>query len=157
SSSRLMPPRATVSPTRSPRRSPRSCSRPADVITDVPSPALAAVVVAYNSAGELPATLAALRAQLGPADELVVVDNRSSDGSGAVAGAAGATVIETGSNAGFAAACHAGVRATSAPLVFFCNPDAEVHPGCVDALRAADPRWGAWQALVTLAGGREIN
>ena len=120
-------------------------------------PALAAVVVAYNSAGELPATLAALRAQLGASDELVVVDNASDDGSAEVARGAGAVVIETGSNAGFAAACHAGVRATGAPLVFFCNPDAAPAPGCLDALRSAPARWGAWQALVTLPGGREVN
>ena len=33
-------------------------------------------------------------------------------------------------------------------------------PGCLDALRAAadaHPRWGAWQALVTLPGGARVN
>jgi N-acetylglucosaminyl-diphospho-decaprenol L-rhamnosyltransferase len=121
---------------------------------------MAAVVVAYNSEAELPATLAALRAQLEPGDELVVVDNASSDASAAVARSAGATTIEMGTNAGFAGGCWAGVRATHAPLVFFCNPDAIAAPGALAALRAvaADrPAWGAWQALVTLPGGREVN
>ncbi len=126
----------------------------------MPAPALAAVVVAYNSAGDLPGTLASLRDQLAPDDELVVVDNGSRDASAEVARTAGARVVAAGRNAGFAAGCHAGARATRAPLLFFCNPDAALAPGCVDALRAAageQPGWGAWQALVTLPGGNEVN
>jgi GT2 family glycosyltransferase len=121
---------------------------------------VAAVVVAYNSAAELPDTLAALRAQLVPGDELVVVDNASADDSAAVAAAAGARVLAGGANRGFAGGCVAAVEATTAPLLFFCNPDARLAPGALDALRAAadeHPGWGAWQALVTLTGAREVN
>ncbi len=128
-------------------------------------PALAVVVVAHGSAADLPRTLGALRAQLRPGDEVVVVDNDSPDGSAGAAraaldGVAGASVVETGANLGFAAGCHAGVRATGAPLVLLLNPDCEVAPGCLDALRAAAderPDWGAWQALVTLPGGERVN
>jgi N-acetylglucosaminyl-diphospho-decaprenol L-rhamnosyltransferase len=135
-------------------------------------PAIAVVVVAHNSAGDLPRTLGALRAELREGDEVVVVDNASTDGSaeaarealgagGAPGGAApAAAVVETGANLGFAAGCHAGVRATSAPLVLLLNPDCEVAPGCLDALRAVAaerPEWGAWQALVTLPGGDRVN
>jgi N-acetylglucosaminyl-diphospho-decaprenol L-rhamnosyltransferase len=126
----------------------------------VAPPAIAAVVVAYESAAELPATLAALTAQLGPGDELVVVDNGSADASASVAEASGARVVHAGGNVGFAAGCHAGTDATRAPLLFFCNPDAVLDEGALEALRgAADehPGWGAWQALVTLPGGTEIN
>jgi N-acetylglucosaminyl-diphospho-decaprenol L-rhamnosyltransferase len=124
------------------------------------SPAVATVVVAYESAGDLPRSLAAVRAQMRDGDELAVVDNAPGDGSAAVARAAGATVIEPGGNAGFAGGCHAGADATSAPLLFFLNPDAELAPGALDALRAAaaeQPGWGAWQGLVLLPGGREVN
>jgi N-acetylglucosaminyl-diphospho-decaprenol L-rhamnosyltransferase len=117
---------------------------------------LAVVVVAHESAGALGPTLAAVRAQLREGDELVVVDNGSGDGSAGVARAAGATVIAQ-PNLGFAAGCHAGARATAAPLLFFLNPDARVAPGCLDALRDADPGWGAWQALVLLPGGERVN
>jgi N-acetylglucosaminyl-diphospho-decaprenol L-rhamnosyltransferase len=125
-------------------------------------PALAAVVVAYESARDLPETLAALSAQLRDGDELVVVDNASSDGSAAAARAAAphATVVELERNDGFAGGCLAGVARTTAPLLFFLNPDARVAPGCLDELRAAareQPSWGAWQALVVLPGGELIN
>jgi N-acetylglucosaminyl-diphospho-decaprenol L-rhamnosyltransferase len=69
-------------------------------------------------------------------------------------------VVEVGDNVGFAAACHRGADATSAPLLFFLNPDSRLQPGCLDALRAAaeaHPGWGAWQALVLLEGGTLVN
>jgi GT2 family glycosyltransferase len=126
------------------------------------SPGVAVVVVCHDSADALAATLPALVDQLADTDELVVVDNASSDGSPAVARALapGATVIETGANLGFATACHAGADASAAPLLLFLNPDAVPAPGCIDALRecaAGRPGWGAWQALVTMAGGRLVN
>lgn len=46
---------------------------------------ISVIVCAYNEAQYLPACLHALLAQTRPADEIVVVDNASSDGTGAVA------------------------------------------------------------------------
>ncbi len=66
-------------------------------------------------------------------------------------------MVATDENAGFGAGCHAGARASDAPLLLFLNPDAELAPGCLEALRAAaheQPGWGAWQALVMLPGGQ---
>jgi N-acetylglucosaminyl-diphospho-decaprenol L-rhamnosyltransferase len=125
-------------------------------------PAVAVVVVCHDSAAEAPDTLRALRAQLRPGDEVVVVDNASADATPAAVRAADpdAVVVETGANLGFAGGCHAGARASRAPLLLFLNPDAVPAPGCVAALRAcaADrPEWGAWQALVTLADGEHVN
>jgi len=120
--------------------------------------ALAVVVVAHNSAAHLPGLIDSLLEQLGPADELVVVDNGSSDGTAALAAGAGERVvlIESGVNLGFGAGCHAGARATGAPLLLFLNPDCRPEPGCLEALRAAaaaHPGWGAWQAAVLLPDG----
>jgi N-acetylglucosaminyl-diphospho-decaprenol L-rhamnosyltransferase len=120
--------------------------------------ALAVVVVTYNSAGHLPTLLSALLNQLGPEDELVVVDNASSDDSPNIARQAGERVrlLETGANLGFAGGCHAGARATRAPLLLFINPDSQPEEGCLDQLRAAaaaHPTWGAWQAAVLLPDG----
>jgi len=125
-------------------------------------PAVAVVVVCHDSAADLAGTLPALTAQLRAGDELVVVDNASRDGSPDVARrlAPDATVLETGANLGFAAGCHVGAGASRAPLLLFLNPDAVPAQGCVDALRdcaATRPGWGAWQALVTMAGGRLVN
>jgi N-acetylglucosaminyl-diphospho-decaprenol L-rhamnosyltransferase len=110
----------------------------------------------------VPATLHAVRSQLGPGDEVVVVDNASSDGTQHAARAAdpGAAVIEAGRNLGFAGGCQAGARASTAPLLLFLNPDAVPSRDCIDRLRAAAaelPAWGAWQALVTLPDGTHVN
>jgi GT2 family glycosyltransferase len=123
-------------------------------------PSVAAIVVAHESARDLPETLARVRSQLEPGDELVVVDNASRDDGAAVAGAAGATVLRLERNAGFAGGASAGADATEAELLFFLNPDARLAPGALAALReaaAARPAWGAWQALVLLPGGEQIN
>jgi hypothetical protein len=120
--------------------------------------ALAVVVVSHNSADHLLALLEALLPQLADDDELVVVDNLSTDASATVARGAGSRVrvLETGANLGFAGGCHAGARVTAAPLLLFLNPDSYPAPGCLDHLRAAaerHPAWGAWQAAVLQPDG----
>jgi N-acetylglucosaminyl-diphospho-decaprenol L-rhamnosyltransferase len=126
------------------------------------APGLAVVVVCHDHADAIGPTLEALGPQLGPDDEVVVVDNASSDDTAAAARAAapGARVIETGANLGFAGGCHAGVRASRAPLLLLLNPDAVPARGCLDALRACagqEPGWGAWQALITMPDGELVN
>jgi N-acetylglucosaminyl-diphospho-decaprenol L-rhamnosyltransferase len=120
--------------------------------------ALAVVIVAYDSARDLPRTLAALRPQLAEGDELLIVDNASTDDPASATG--DAPVLRLERNLGFAGGCNAGAAATTAPLLFFLNPDARPARGCLEALRAAadaHPGWGAWQALVSLPGGAEVN
>jgi N-acetylglucosaminyl-diphospho-decaprenol L-rhamnosyltransferase len=117
--------------------------------------AVAVVVVTHQSAAHLPHLAAALEQQLGDTDELVVIDNASTDGTPDVARSCfdRATVLETGANLGFAAGCHAGADATRAPLLLFLNPDSRPQHDCLEHLRAAalgHPRWGAWQAAVML-------
>jgi N-acetylglucosaminyl-diphospho-decaprenol L-rhamnosyltransferase len=116
---------------------------------------LAVVVVTHQSAGQLARLGASLMGELGDGDELVIVDNASSDGTADSARSLGdrVAVIETGSNLGFAAGCHVGASSSRAPLLLFLNPDSELDPGCLAALRAAaarHPEWGAWQAAVLL-------
>lgn len=116
---------------------------------------MAVVVVTHESAAHLGELVAALASQLQEEDELVIVDNASSDGTAARARALSgrAQVIETGENLGFAGGCHVGADATRAPLLLFLNPDCRPQPGCVERLRAASaahPHWDAWQALVLL-------
>jgi N-acetylglucosaminyl-diphospho-decaprenol L-rhamnosyltransferase len=128
----------------------------------VAADALAVVVVAYHSSAHLPRTLARVREQLRPGDHLVVVDNASGDGSAEVARAAApqATVVALPENRGFGAGCHAGAAASTSPLLLFLNPDAQLAPGALDALRRpahAQPTWGAWQPLVLLPGGETVN
>jgi GT2 family glycosyltransferase len=123
---------------------------------------LSIVIVAFNSREALASTLPPLVEQLREADELVVVDNGSSDGTlDAVAALApSATAIETGENLGFPAACNRGAEAATAELLCLLNPDAVPGPGWREAIELPyhDGRgWSAWQAVVTAEGGQTIN
>ena len=125
-------------------------------------PTLSVVIVTHDSREAIAATLPPLVAQLREDDELIVVDNASVDGTvSAVAELSPtATVIETGSNLGFAAACNRGAEAATGELLCLLNPDAVPQAGWRDAIElpVTDGRgWSAWQALVTAEGGREIN
>jgi N-acetylglucosaminyl-diphospho-decaprenol L-rhamnosyltransferase len=74
--------------------------------------------------------------------------------------APGARMLALEQNRGFAGGACAGAEVTSASLLVFLNPDAVPAPGCLDALRVAaesQPSWGAWQALVTMPGGEQVN
>lgn len=107
-------------------------------------------------------TLGALTAELRAADELIVIDNASSDGTpNAVREAApDARLVDAGGNLGFAAASNRGAGLASGELLLFLNPDAVVAPGFRDAIEAplAEGRgWTAWQGLVTSEDGRTIN
>ncbi|PGH49490.1 glycosyltransferase family 2 protein [Streptomyces sp. Ru87] len=63
-----------------------------------------------------------------PGWRAIVVDNGSTDGSAEVARAAGATVVSE-PRRGFGAACHAGLLASDADVVCFCDCDASLDPG----------------------------
>jgi len=105
-------------------------------------PGVAVVVVAYRSADDLGPCLAAVRAACREHPlQIVVVDNDSPDDTAAaVRGEPGVVLVEMGRNAGFAAACNAGVAATGAEHVCFVNPDSRPRPGAIDALVAATVR-----------------
>jgi len=71
----------------------------------------------------------------------IVVDNGSTDGSAAIAAAAGALVVFE-ERRGFGAAAHAGLLAATAPIVAFCDADASMDPRelplVVDPVRAGE-------------------
>lgn len=119
------------------------------------SDAIAVVVVTHQSADHLTDLLRALMSQLGEEDELVIIDNASTDGTPQLARSLyeRVRVVETNANLGFAGGCHVGADSTRAPLLLFLNPDSQPQPGCLDRLRTAaveHPEWGAWQAAVLL-------
>jgi len=116
---------------------------------------LSVVVVTYNSADAVTASLPALCSQLGPEDELVVIDNASADGTVAAvhALAPSARVLVNGANAGFAAAANQGAREARGDLLVFLNPDATPQPGFVAAIRAPCGGWDAWMGLVRAGAG----
>jgi glycosyltransferase involved in cell wall biosynthesis len=66
-------------------------------------------------------------ARMPPGYRPIVVDNGSTDGSAAIAAALGARVVHE-PRRGFGAACHAGLLATTAPVVCFMDCDASLDP-----------------------------
>lgn len=125
-------------------------------------PTLSVLIVAWNSREELSRTVPALLTELGEADELIVVDNDSTDGGAAavLAVAPDARVVRMGRNVGFAAGCNAGAREARGDLLVVLNPDAAPLPGFGPAIRRPwleGRGWAAWQALVAEAGGTRIN
>jgi GT2 family glycosyltransferase len=123
---------------------------------------LSVVVVTFNCREAVARSLPPLVDQLTDGDELIVVDNASSDGTAEAVGelAPDATVVEPGTNLGFAAGCNAGAGRATGELLLFLNPDAVVRPGFRDAIErplAEDSGWAAWMGLVTAQGGRVVN
>ena len=96
------------------------------------------VIVSFNARADLERCLESLHAAP-PATphDIVVVDNASGDGSAAAARRwPDVTVLEVGSNIGFAAASNAGMRATTGTNLLLLNSDTIVPAGALDRLLA---------------------
>jgi N-acetylglucosaminyl-diphospho-decaprenol L-rhamnosyltransferase len=121
---------------------------------------LSTVIVAHDSLRDLRAALPRLIEQLEPQDELIVVDNGSSDGLADELGrlAPDARLLSPVANLGFAGGANLGAAAARGDLLVLLNPDAIVQPGWARAIRAPwGGRWDAWMGLVLLADGQAIN
>lgn len=101
--------------------------------------ALTAIVVSYNSATVLDDCIGALRDHLAP-EQIIVVDNHSTDDSVKIADISGAEVIANRANLGFGAACNIGARAARHDAIMFLNPDVCVTSVNITALRALTTR-----------------
>jgi GT2 family glycosyltransferase len=119
-------------------------------------PTISAIVPTWNALRFLPACIAALRAQLGPADEIILVDNASRDAAARWARrhAPDLRLLELPQNCGFAGGTNAGIAAARGELLLLCNDDALLEPGGVAALRraiSADPVAGAAAGVLTFS------
>lgn len=120
-------------------------------------PRLAIVIPAYNEAGALPATLAAIGVAIEHAAphvcELIVVDNGSTDGTAEVASRLGATVVFE-EQPGIARARNAGAERAIASALLFVDADTHVptnlvirvldalsDPSCVGGAPATEYRY----------------
>jgi len=85
-------------------------------------PSITAIVVSYNSVAMLPRCVGALREHLAP-EQVLVVDNASTDASVDVARGLGTDVIANRVNLGYGTACNIAARQASTDLLLFINPD----------------------------------
>lgn len=103
------------------------------------------VVPARDEEERLPACLASVARQTRPADEVVVVDNASSDGTARVAAAAGVRVLHE-PVPGIWPAAAAGYDAATGDVIARCDADSVLPPDWlarVEELLAADPACAA--------------
>lgn len=102
-------------------------------------PAVAAVIVNYNSGGDLRHALASVGQASLEAWEAVVVDNASSDGSEQAALAFGPSVrlVRNAKNVGFGRGINQAIHSTTAPRILILNPDCRLTPGTLQGLVAA--------------------
>ena len=104
------------------------------------TPQVTAVLVNYNAGPELRRALQSIAAEMsGQPWEAFVIDNASSDGSGAIVEefAPQARLVANQENVGFARGINQGLRAASAPRVLIMNPDCRLVAGSMAALQAA--------------------
>jgi GT2 family glycosyltransferase len=104
---------------------------------------VAAVVPHWNRRDLLETLLGNLREQTVAFDEVIVVDNGSTDGSAELAERAGARVLRLGQNRGFAAAVNRGIGATGADWVAVLNNDVTLAADWLAELVSAADRGGA--------------
>lgn len=89
------------------------------------------IVPCYNAAKTLRLCLEAVLAQTRRPDEIVVVDDASTDGSAAIAEELGCRVVRLPENRGVSAARNAGVDATTGEIIFFLDSDVALRPDAV--------------------------
>ena len=107
-------------------------------------PAFSAVLVNYNSGGELRRALESIDRESAGPWEGVVVDNASTDGSERTAVAFESTqLLRNRENVGFGRGVNQGVAACTADRILIMNPDCRLATGALPPLMAvldADPR-----------------
>jgi GT2 family glycosyltransferase len=95
---------------------------------------VAAVIPHWNRGDLLSELLNTVARQTRPFDEVIVVDNGSTDNSAEVARQFGARFIELGRNLGFAPAVNRGIKETAADWIAILNNDVTLAPDWLDRL-----------------------
>ena len=103
-----------------------------------PTPQISVVIPSWNGLHWLPGCLASLARQVRPADEVIIVDNGSSDGSLAYLEREhpAVRVIALGANTGFAHAANRGLDAARGAAIALINTDIELAPDWIARMAA---------------------
>jgi glycosyltransferase involved in cell wall biosynthesis len=93
----------------------------------------------FNHQAYLPASLGALLGQTRPADEIIIIDDASTDASvtvieALIAGRADVRLIRNAQNGGVVAALNAGLALATGDLVAFLGADDRVYPNFIEVL-----------------------
>ncbi|CAN5551241.1 hypothetical protein BH23ACI1_BH23ACI1_27120 [soil metagenome] len=117
------------------------------------TPTLSILLVLFNQANLTFRCLSSIAAHVRQSYEVVIVDNASSDDTGALLDRVeGARVLRSGRNLGFLAAANAAARVARGKYLLFLNNDAELLPGTVErAVRTIQT-----EPSVGVVGGRLI-
>lgn len=120
---------------------------------------ISVVIPAYNAAAYLKDAVESARQQTRPVNEIIVVDDCSTDATLEVARQLGVTVMSTGTNSGPSMARNIGWRAASSQLIAFIDADdiwfpehCEVVAGLLDANPRAELAFGQQQVFGTHTG-----
>lgn len=89
---------------------------------------IAAVIPHWNRRDLLEPLFACFKKQSRPFDEIIVVDNGSTDGSADLAESLGARVLRLDKNLGFAAAVNCGIQSAQAEWIAILNNDVTLDP-----------------------------
>lgn len=107
------------------------------VLTRPATPDLAVILPAFNESGGIEDTLNRIHDVLATfpgSTEVIVVDDGSTDGTGAQAAAAGVRVVTHSWNRGYGAALKTGILATTAPAVMIMDADCTYPPDAIPRL-----------------------
>jgi GT2 family glycosyltransferase len=105
-------------------------------------PTVSVIIVTYQSEGLVGSVLDALTTDPDGPDEIIVVDNASTDSTRQIVDRPGVKLVASQDNLGFAGGVHTGVDAASGDTIILLGHDTVPHPGwmapLVDALDAPD-------------------
>lgn len=113
--------------------------QPAPVPVQTLVPDLAVIMPAFNESLGIHDTLKRVRQVLADfpfSSEIIVVDDGSTDGTGAKAAESGVRVVTHSWNRGYGAALKTGILATKAPAVMIMDADATYEPDAIPRLYA---------------------
>lgn len=116
---------------------------------DAPHASVTAIIPCYNSARFLTRAVASVRAQTRHVEEIIVVDDASTDNSRDIAHQLGVRVVSLAANGGPGAARNAGIAAARADITAFLDADDEWLPehceitvGCLERFDSAIVAFG---------------